>query len=468
MREPADSTPAQECPPALAGEMVSLFVASDHPLLQLKRALDWDQIQAVMVQHWRAAGKNVDSRPGRAWPVSLYVPLLVLLAVKAMHARQMEEYIATDVVARVFLDLQEHHLPQVRDHASIARAQQALGTEGWQQVNELVVREAVRLGFGQPEVLSSDTTVQEPQIGYPHEAGILRGIAQRSLRALVKLGKCGVQGVATAIAQAQRVIKTVKQYHLFAKTKEDKDGLVKELVWQSVDLIYAVQEVSRQVKETASKVKQAAVEKLKQMEEVSATLLPQIAQWVTTGVVAKGKILHAGITEARAIVRNKAGKKVEFGLKWLINRITGGYVFGEVVAAQADEKKMPIVALKQYRAVFGQHATPLMVIYDRGGSCHPTAEKLRGAGVTKIGIQPAGKAEWLVAEEDQQEVRRERARTEASIGTLKSKRYSFHHRRERSNESLQAAGQRALVSMNLTKLLRDIILTEKKVAQAPA
>jgi len=34
--------------------------------------------------------------------------------------------------------------------------------------------------------LSSDTTVQEPQIGYPHEAGILRGIAQRVYRAAMK------------------------------------------------------------------------------------------------------------------------------------------------------------------------------------------------------------------------------------------------------------------------------------------
>jgi hypothetical protein len=35
---------------------------------------------------------------------------------------------------------------------------------------------------------------------------------------------------------------------------------------------------------------------------------------MSTGVVAQGKILHAGITQARSIVRNKAGKKVEFGL----------------------------------------------------------------------------------------------------------------------------------------------------------
>ena len=468
MREPADSTLADDCLPAPTGEIVSIFVSYDHPLLRLKRALDWNRIQEVMIHHWRMAGKNVDGRPGRAWPVSLYVPLLVLMAVKALHARQMEQYIATDVGARVFLDLQDHHLPQIRDHASIARAQAALGTAGWKHLNELLVGEAVRLGFGQPEVVSADTTVQEPQIGYPHEAGILRRLAQRCQPALVKLGTTGAQVVETSTEQARPVIKSVKHYHLFARTKEEKDQVLCELVWQTIDLTYGLEKVVEQMAGAVSRVAQTAVGKLKQMIEVSEVLAPQIAQWVTTGVVASGKIVHAGITAARAIVKDQAGKKVVFGMKWLINRIKGGYVFGDVVEAYADEKKMPLESLKQYRAVFGAKATPEMMVYDRGGSCALTRTRLQQEGVKKIGIQPAGKAEWLVGELDQQEVRSERGRTEGSIGTLKNKRYSFHKPKERSNESVRAAGQRALVAMNLTKLMREIEAKEKEVEAVAA
>jgi uncharacterized membrane protein YhhN len=116
--------------PEVPSYLVSLFVADNHPLLQLKRALDWQALQAVMVRHWRAAGKNVDGRPGLPWPVALYVPLLVLMAVKALSARQMEEYISENVGARMFLGLAENRLPHLRDHASIARAQAALGTVG--------------------------------------------------------------------------------------------------------------------------------------------------------------------------------------------------------------------------------------------------------------------------------------------------------------------------------------------------
>jgi hypothetical protein len=102
----AHCTPDPRVVPEFPSYLVSIFVADNHPLLQLKRALDWPAIQAVMVRHWRAAGKNVEGRPGLPWPVSLYVPLLVLRAVKALSARQMEEYSSENVVARVFLDLE--------------------------------------------------------------------------------------------------------------------------------------------------------------------------------------------------------------------------------------------------------------------------------------------------------------------------------------------------------------------------
>src|SRR5215510_5170160 len=239
-----------EFPPHL----VSLFVADTHPLLQLKRALDWQAIQAVMVHHWRAAGKNVDGRPGLPWPVSLYVPLLVLMSVKALSARQMEEYSSENVVARLFLDFEGTLLPHLRDHASIARAQAALGTVGWQQVNHLVVTESVRLGFGKPQLLSSDTTVQEPQIGYPHEAGILRGIAQRVYRAAVKLKNRSYHHAQAAIEKAKEVFGCVKDYHLFAKTKYAKDQALKKILSRSKQLLTSSRQVIKQVGVASTKV----------------------------------------------------------------------------------------------------------------------------------------------------------------------------------------------------------------------
>jgi len=464
----AHCTPEPRAVPELPPQLVSLLVADNHPLLQLKRALDWQAIQTVMVRHWRAAGKNVEGRPGLPWPVALYVPVLVLMAVKALSARQMEEYSAENVVARVFLDLAENPLPHLRDHANIARAQAALGTAGWQQVNQLVVTEAVRLGFGKPQLLSSDTTVQEPQIGYPHEAGILRGIAQRIYRAAVKLQKRGSPQAHSAIEQAKEVFGRVKDYHLFAKTKPAKDQALKQILNHSKHLISSSKRLIKHVGAASNKVAQSAVGKVQQMVEVGGVLIPQIEQWMKSGKVARQKILHPGITQARSIVKKSAGKKVAFGLKWLINRIAGGYLFGKVGDARADERKMPLAALQNYREVFGETAIPEMVVYDRGGSCAETVAKLQQAGVKKIGIQPAGQAPWYVAAADQKAVGSQRGQTEGSIGTLKSRKYDFHGGRQRSNQSLHAAGQRAMVCMNLVNLMRDLVEKDRKTTKAVA
>src|SRR5262249_35380639 len=183
------------CPGASAhGETVQVYVAHNHPLLQLKRALPWEALCEVMTRHWRQAGKNTDGRPGLSWDVALYVPLVVLMLVKNLNSREMEAYVAENVVARVFISRTDDPRAQLRDHSNIARAYVALGQDGVNAVNALILHVAKDFGFADPRILSSDTTAQELPIGYPNEPGILRGWAQRCGRALVKLKTRGVWG----------------------------------------------------------------------------------------------------------------------------------------------------------------------------------------------------------------------------------------------------------------------------------
>lgn len=459
MREQGNSTAAASAAPAVCGVLVSIFVPDDHPLLRLKRALDWEAIKAVMIKHWREAGKNVAGGRGLRWPVDLYAPLLVLMWVETLHARQMEQYIGESVVARRFLDLTAQPWLHIRDHSSIARAEAALGAAGKAAVNALVIKTAKEIGFTTSEILSSDTTVQEPLISYPHEPGIVKGMTERIGRNLKKLAKRGVKLAKTGIAQTKEIYQRVKEHHLFARTPEAKKKVLAEIVKQSTQLIETTREVIKQVSARCGRVKQQAVAKLKRMVEVSRQLLPQIKHWMQTGKVATEKIIHAGLTEARAIVKGRG--RVKFGLKWLINRLGGGYLFGHRVAPRADENQMPQESLKDYREIFGEQARPEMVVYDRGASLSVAAANLHAAGVQKVGIPPRGQGAWMIGEKDQKVVKSERGQTEGSIGRLKSKKYGFSHRQERSVETQDAAGQRAIVSANLNTLMRDVVAQAK-------
>ena len=461
MKEPSHCTPEVSPEATAQGETVSLYVDYHHPLLQLKRALPWEALCEVMTRHWRQAGKNTDGRPGLAWDVALYVPLVVLMLVKHLNARDMEAYLAENVVARVFIGRQDNRRPQIRDHSNIARAYAALGREGVAEVNTLMLHVAKDLGFADVSILSSDTTAQELPIGYPNEPGILRGWAQCCGRALTKLKTRAVVGVDAALTQVQTILRSVKEHHLFAKGKQDKRQVLTRLLTEVGQLVVQTRRLVQGLGARRDRVTQHAMTTLKAMHEVAKGLIPQIVQWITTGVVAKGKIVHAGITQARAIVRNKAGKKVEFGLPYLLSRIGGGYIFGTLLQGVVDETKMPLEALAGYRHIFGPQATPALVVYDRGGDAPSTVAQLAQEGVKQIGIQPRGKRPWRVAEVVREQVRSERGKTEGIIGTLKTDKYNFNKPKERLWQTLEMAGPRSILSFNLNKLMRDLVRADK-------
>ncbi len=461
MNEQGHCTPG-DCPGATEnGETVSIYVDHNHPLLQLKRALPWTALFEVMSRRWAAAGKNVDGRPGLSWDVSLYVPLVVLMLVKNLHARAMEAYLAENVVARVFIGRQADVRAQIRDHSNIARAYVALGKAGIDEVNGLTLTVAKALGFADPSILSADTTAQELPIGYPNEPGILRGVAQRCGRALAKLKERGVVGVGSALEQVQTILRSVKEHHLFAKGKPEKRRVLTRLLTEVGQLVVYTRPMVEQLRQSRDRVTQSARATLGVMHEVAKRLIPQIVQWITTGVVAKGKIVHAGLLQARAIVRNKAGKKVEFGLPYLLSRLGGGYIFGTVIRGGVDESKMPLQALAGYRAIFGAHATPTLMVYDRGGYATATLRALAHEGVKEIGIQPKGHGAWHVAEAVRETVRSERGKTEGIIGTLKTDKYGFNKPKERLWQTLEMAGPRSLLSCNLHKLMRDLVRADR-------
>src|SRR6478672_2904034 len=301
-------------------QIVQVEVSCTHPLLLLKQALPWAAITEAMTRHWRQHGKNVDGGPGLPWDVSLYVPLVVLMLIKTFDSRQTEAYVAENVVARVFIGRHCDAQAQIRDHSNIARAYAALGKAGIDEVNHLVLKEAHRYGFIDEGVLSADTTAQELPLGYPNEPGILRGLAQRCGRALTQLAKRGMCGLDRVQEQVQTILRSVNEHHLFTAGKADKREVLTRILKEVGALIVQTRPLVERLATSADRVIQSARARLLAMHEVIKPLMGQIVQWISTGKVAANKIVHVGIPQARAMVRNKAGKKTEFGLAYLISR----------------------------------------------------------------------------------------------------------------------------------------------------
>lgn len=264
-------------------------------------------------------------------------------------------------------------------------------------------------------------------------------------------------GIETALAQVQTMLKTVKAPHLLAKGKQATRQVLTRLLTEVGQWVVQTRVLVHGLDKRRDRVTHHALTPLQTMHEVAKRLIPQIVQWITTGVVAKGKILPAGVTQARALVRHKVGKDVELGLPYLLSRLGGGYLFGTRMRGVVDEATMPLQALAGYRAIFGAHATPALLVYDRGGYAAATLRPLAREGVKAIGIQPKGQGAWCVAEAVRDTVRSERGKTEGIMGTLKTNKYGFNKPKERLWQTLEMAGPRSILAFNLNKLMRDLV-----------
>jgi len=118
----------------------------------------------------------------------------------------------------------------------------------------------------------------------------------------------------------------VRGYHLFAKDKESKRKTGKKIYHTVMEI---QKELERVFKNYSARSK--ATQELQRMTEIMRTLFPQIKHFLDTGCVASKKIIHLGMADLYSIVRGKAGKNVEFGLKWGINRIGSGFVEGILI-----------------------------------------------------------------------------------------------------------------------------------------
>ena len=113
-----------------------------------------------------------------------------------------------------------------------------------------------------------------------------------------------------------------------------------------------------------------------------------------------------------------------------------------------------IQAVDQHIVLFGK--PPKSYAYDRGGYSRENVQKLKDKGVKEVGLAPRGKAKWAVETKVKDKLVNERAQVEGSIGAAKSARYGFNRPAARSAEMMGVCGQRAVLGLNLNKLIRGL------------
>ena len=305
-----------------------VVIPERHEMVTLSRVLDWDLMQAIAEAH---RSEKIISTRGLTPHYRALNGAVVVRSLKGCDLRSAEDYIRNYIPARYLCDL--HNSTWTPDHNTIWDYEVMLGEKGLAEMSDYILRTAAEHGFADPKGLCTDTTAQEANIPYPNEVGHISGF-MKSLRAnLATLAKNGKELGRKAIGKMKEtfsdIAKQVRSHRLFAKTRELKSEIEKDLQTLSQDLLEQLGNFLGGLDVKKNQIRgmgKRALNNLSENYHNMSQMMDQIAKWIQTGKVAKGKILSLFNTHFKAINRGKLGKQIEFGLKWGINQVRGGYV----------------------------------------------------------------------------------------------------------------------------------------------
>jgi len=431
-----------------------IVIKDQHELVQLTELSPWPKL-IELAQDIRAT--KVKAMVGPDPHYRELLGAIALMSVRQITYRQAEDLIAHYAPARYLCNLMDSSWNP--DHITIFEFTQMMGAEGMSIFNKEFLLHAQSLGILNPSTLMADTTAQEAMIPYPNEVGLMKRFTDLACGALRKVGGKFSTIKSKAREIASRVKGLVRNSHLFAKSKEQKRKVGKKIYHTVKELQGLLRSVLSQGERRLHGKASVEIERLSKLMDV---LLPQILFFMETGFVASKKIIHLQMSELYAIVRGKAGKSVEFGLKWGINRIDG-FVLGFLInGANASDQKFCIESIREHIQLFGK--APKTFGFDRGGYSKANLQRAKRLGVKHVGIAPTGKTKWSVSEKMSEVIRRERAQVEGLIGNVKSKRYGFNKPNVRSTMAMETSGQRSFLGFNMIKALRKLNLRELQTA----
>lgn len=411
----------------------------------LAEKLPWIELGNIANEY---RSKKVDINNGRPLDLRLHLGALIAQSMNRWTDRETEEMVALNAGVRLLCGLEQSS--DTIDRTSIESFRNQLGPKGLEAINKIIVSSAKEAGFTDGALCSSDTTVQEAPIAYPTEVGHLKNISEK----LVGIGSRMKRGLSKKLGelshQAQQIFTKIRLF-----TRGSSEKVLKQKKKLGKELQATVSKMERLVREEFESMGSAGQEKYREQLELYKKMLSQIRQWMRTGFHPAGKIISLWALDARAITRNKAGKLTEFGRRWIITRLTAGYIIGTVcrkLGSDSDTGLMPQI-LENFELMIGHN--PKLVVYDRGGDGSKNHRLLKEKGILNGIFRKGKESQPDLGRNTKAKARRERALSEAAIATIKNSRFGFNKPRAKSSEAIVLKGHAAILGANLAHLARD-------------
>ncbi len=425
-------------------------VPDKHFLITLSEVIPWEHYADLAIADLYKDRK----RSGRKLNYRLHLGAFILQTLFRWTDRELEENLNFYAPARIFCGIADR--VKSYDHSAYVKFRNRLSDETASKFNISLLKVATRKGFTGTQFMDYDSTVQEANIEYPADIRMMQSIFRKGTKILKGLSEAGSIKAEKILSKfdLKQAAKDFKSY-FFAK-KSAKGYELK------VDLFKKSHKLSKKVLSSLNEIKSIFhrydlpwnySRDLKQLTDVAPKLLKQINHFIKIGTVAENKILSLHAKEVKCISKGKSGKKYEFGRKFFIGRLPGNYAytFTDENFGLEDSESLTR-GLKEYEDIFGM--MPESISGDQAFWSRPNLNICKEKEIQEVGINPRGNKNWIIPENKIEEIKTRRAKVEPIIGHLK--RRGMGRSKMKSDEMTKLDGQRSALSLNLSRMARDL------------
>lgn len=436
----------------IAPNTVNIQVTSDNALIRLGQKIPWGSVMDLVTTDLKKTRQGL-WHLGRRLHIRLHVSVFLLQIIFDLTDRATEERVRYGADFQIFTGkgLLEHwHVP---DRTKIQNFRSRLSPETQRSIANLISVLAVNLGFADPRNVDLDSTVQEANAAYPSDVSLMQKLAEKCKKVVDWLKSSRItEHLSVDIA---KIKSAAKGYFFLAKNTATE---IRQTAFSAFHKLVKreTHEVIKWLEEHSTEVLQYAkyniADAIMQISSKGRRYLLDVAHFVRTHSVKSGKILSLHLENIKCIIKNKAGKKYEFGRVFQLARIGGNFAFvGEGRDLLMSDKTAVLPIIRLHSKLFGDGVLQSFT-GDKGYYSTVNTEALTAAQVEDFHL---GYEYQDQSQEDYRRLYGRRAGMEPIIGHIKQGG-QLAKSRMKSDCATLAAGYASVCGFNLRQLMKSV------------
>lgn len=443
------------------GYPVTIFIEQDHPLVELAQVIPWQEFADLIIPDLQKSTKKGMINLGRTLRLRSHLGAFLLKIIFDLTDRDLEYAIKDNAAYQIFCGSGVVKDWETIDHTSIEKFRNRIGPETQRQLSNRIGPIAVRLGFADPAQTEIDSTVQEANASYPADANLMTKLSKKAHKVLEWLKETGNAAASHMQIELKQVMSAAKEYFFCSKNTlvEKKREIFAKLHREVKNQIHPFLELVDSIDPKEISSMPWNIKKIfDQIAPNGKKYLRDVAHFIRTHTIKKGKLLAWHVKEFSCIKKGKVGKDKEFGRVFQIGRIIGNFLFvGKSTSIRMEDAASLLPMVEEHGRLFGAGKIQSLST-DKKYFSQENIDALEEIKDLSLGYRLED-----MSEETFNALMDHRAGSEALIGQTKHGG-QLAKSRMKSDKTTLAAGYTAVGGFNLRQIIRHQKGKMKKVS----